>query len=151
MSVGVMTPGAKGSPQSRAAAIVEGLQPGATPNSAPTSIAASTCARFSRVPAPARISGTSARMRRIASAARAVRNVSSIAPTPPASNARAIGPASSGFSTVTTATTPERAKRSASGSGNIDVVVMASKESEPRRDHQLTCDQTVVGVEHRQR
>ena len=49
------------------------------------------------------------------------------------------------------ATTPERARRSASGSGHIDFMVMGSEESEPRRDHQLTCDQTVVGVEHRQR
>ena len=85
--------------------------PGATPNAAPAAWTSFTCCGVRIVPTPTTSSGTSARMQRSAVIATGVRRVSSMQSTPPASNARASGTASSAASTTSTAMTPERWRR----------------------------------------
>ncbi len=116
---GVDMPGANGIPISRAARSVDGLQPGATATALPRPAPSELGARFSTVPAPINVSGSSARIRRIASTARGVRKVSSIAVTPPAASARPSGTASLGSSTVSTAITPVALICPSNFSGNI--------------------------------
>src|SRR5262245_36901625 len=81
-------------------------------NSAPALIAVSACPVVSTVPAPRRICGKRARIRAMASAAAAVRNVISAQGNPPSSSASASGKASSSFGMLTTGTIPISRARS---------------------------------------
>ncbi len=63
-------------------------------NFEPAATASSNCSALRIVPAPTSASGTSPATRRIASSPAEVRNVISIAGSPPATSARAIGTAS---------------------------------------------------------
>src|SRR5215475_5293190 len=75
-------------------------------NSAPALIAISACPAVNTVPAPRRISGKRERIRAMASAAAAVRNVISAQPHTPSSSASASGKASSSFGRLMTGTIP---------------------------------------------
>ena len=81
----------------------------------PASLAAAACPGVSTVPAPSRTSGTSAAIRRIASAAPEVRKVISAHGRPPSARARASGAARSGSWMTTTGTTPRRPSTSSKG------------------------------------
>ena len=73
---------------------------------APALIAVSACSVVNTVPAPRRISGKRERIRAMASAAAAVRNVTSAQGRPPSSSASASGNASSSFGRLTTGMIP---------------------------------------------
>ena len=92
----VATPGKTGTPQLLAAARrPPAPKPGLTTNRAPASTARSTCSGVSTVPAPTSSSGSAA-IARIASAAAAVRKVTSTVCSPPAASASASGSAVAG-------------------------------------------------------
>src|SRR5688572_24328512 len=104
----VAVPGRNGSPVSAIAPSSDGVEPGDTRNCAPASRASFAWPGVTIVPAPTRISGTSAAIARIASSATGVRRVSSTTGSPPATRARATGTACAGSSTTTTGTTGTR-------------------------------------------
>ena len=104
MSLGVMIPGANGSPASAAASITRTLQPGLTPKSAPRLLASRAWSGVRIVPIP-RVSGSPAEaMADAHSKARGVRSVISMAVTPPSQSALARSAESAGSFTASTAT-----------------------------------------------
>ena len=102
----VEQPGQTGTPFSMQYFTIFGLKPGETMNFAPASAARSTCSVVSTVPAPTSISGIASVMARIASAAAAVRNVTSAAGSPPRESASASGTALDASSILMTGIMP---------------------------------------------
>ncbi len=103
-SLAVATPGTNAHPASAARATIRALNPGATPNIAPASRAASNSSARVTVPAPTMNSGNSRTIARIAPAAAPVRNVISATANPPARSASASGTASATSSITITGT-----------------------------------------------
>ena len=116
-------PGANGSPASWAARTTRGFIPGETPKSAPTAFTSRAVSGVRIVPTPTSISGTSWQIAVSPAIAASDRKVSSIAVMPPSSRARAIGTASSAFSTEKPATTPSVLSCRRISFGNITVSV----------------------------
>ena len=128
------------------------VDPRATPNAAPEPATSRACSTLRMVPIPASIPGTRSTIARNAPMAAGVRNVSSIAVTPPESNASATGTPSSTRSITNTATTPDAAQPLE----NLVLLVTptcitkplpgkkekpAEKSSRPFHSHILTIDQ----------
>ena len=104
ISLGVIIPGAKGSPAFAAASITLTLQPGLTPKSAPRLLASRACSGVRIVPTP-RVSGSPApAIAETHSKALCVRSVISSAVTPPSQSAFARSTAPAGSFTASTAT-----------------------------------------------
>ena len=95
--------------------MVSGLSPGASPKTAPASLARWTCSFTSKVPAPNKTSGNLAAIRLIDSSAAAVRKVISMMSSPPSSRASAKGSADSTRSRTTTGTMRLARMRSITG------------------------------------
>ena len=108
ISLGFAVPGQTGMPISWQCLTVVGFRPGETMNFAPAATARSTCSQVSTVPAPTTISGNASVMFLIASAAAAVRKVTSAHGRPPSISACASGTASAASLMAITGTMPIR-------------------------------------------
>src|SRR4051794_221629 len=107
------------------AAASASVVPGETRNCAPAARASFAWCGATTVPAPTRISGTSAAIRSIASNATGVRSVSSMTGTPPSTKAFATGTACSTSCTTTTGMTGTR-----SSNDSLMVLVLSSRSGD---------------------
>ncbi len=122
----VETPGRNGTPEAFIASSRASVQPGLTRKRAPAATVSATCAGEITVPAPTTAPGTSEAIARIASRAAAVRSVTSIAGSPPATRARASGTASAASSRTTTGTTGARSSTEADTAAGAEEVMDSS-------------------------
>src|SRR4051794_12655433 len=127
ISVMVPAPGSRGRPASRAADSRRSGDPGSTMNEAPARRTASTSDGVVTVPAPTRISGTSAATRSMAESPAAVRRVISRTPTPPRARARARGTAAAASCTTTTGMTGLMATTSAAACATPPSAVITTR------------------------